>query len=83
MVVSQRPLITRRQAQFLALLAEGHNYDEIAEEVSISRWTVKNTIVTARERLGAKTNEQAVARAVTLRLVVLDWKTSPHLLQAA
>lgn len=52
--VDPETVITPRQLELLALLASGHNYDEIGKLKFVSRWTVKQTLHRARERVGAK-----------------------------
>lgn len=59
-------MLTERQAQFLGLIAEGLSYDEIGAQCFCSRWTVKNTLVSARERLGARNLPESVSRAISL-----------------
>jgi hypothetical protein len=58
--------------EFLSLNAMGKTYSEIAAECYVSRPTVDKTIVSARERLGAKNVQQAIVRAIALELLILD-----------
>lgn len=50
-----------REREILALLAKGHNLKSAATEMSVSYWTVRDHLETARLRLGARTTAQAVA----------------------
>lgn len=67
-----RPLLTRRQLEFLALTARGLQQSEIATACYVAEVTVRNTIVEARSRLGARNTAQAVALAVSLELIVFN-----------
>jgi DNA-binding CsgD family transcriptional regulator len=46
-------------------------YDRIAERLGISRPTVELHLANARRKLGARTREQALAKAVALGLLDL------------
>lgn len=61
--------LTEREADVLALLAEGLTYDEIGRELSISPETVRTHLQKACDRLGASTRTQAVATALRLGLI--------------
>jgi predicted transcriptional regulator len=58
--------------QFLSLQAAGKTQNEIAAECFVSPNTVRNTIVTAQERLGAKSTLQAVVFAIAYELLACD-----------
>lgn len=65
-------VLTKRQAEFLALSAQGLNQTDIAEEFCLSPWTVKNTLQGAKDRLGARSLPQAVAKAIAFDLLAID-----------
>jgi DNA-binding NarL/FixJ family response regulator len=64
-----RPVLTEREGQVLALLAEGLTHDEIGARLSISPETVRTHVRKACARLGASTRTQAVATALRLGLM--------------
>lgn len=66
-------LITARQIEFLALAARGFTQAEIANLCFVKPDTVQKTIDAARERLGARTTTQAVAIAVSLELITVEF----------
>lgn len=70
--VSDDITLTLRQAEFLALSAQGLNRTDISKEFCISPWTVKNTLQEAKGRLGARSLPQAVAKAIAFGLIVVD-----------
>jgi DNA-binding NarL/FixJ family response regulator len=55
--------LTAREMQVLTLLAEGHEQDEIASQLFISRRTVGTHIENLMRKLGVRTRVQAVALA--------------------
>jgi DNA-binding NarL/FixJ family response regulator len=61
--------LTERELAVLALLAEGHTYDEIGARLSIGAETVRTHLQKACERLGASTRTQAVAMAIRQGLI--------------
>ncbi|MGH2995706.1 MAG: response regulator [Gaiellaceae bacterium] len=61
--------LTEREADVLALLAEGLTYEEIGRQLSISPETVRTHLQKACDRLGASTRTQAVATALRLGLI--------------
>jgi DNA-binding CsgD family transcriptional regulator len=63
------PMISPRQRQVLALMAEGHGDGQIARRLGVSMRTVRAYTAGLRERLGAANREQLLARAVALGLV--------------
>lgn len=63
------PRLTERERECLLWLAAGLRNDRIAERLGIRGATVEMHLRNARRKLGARTREQAVARAVALRLV--------------
>ncbi len=58
-------LLSPRQQQILQLLAEGYSQKEVARELRITRQTVKTTLWTLRERLGARNTTHAVYLMLT------------------
>ena len=62
--------LSMRQRQVLQCAAEGKNGLQIAQELCISPQTVRHHLMAARLRLQARTTEQAVAIALTRRLII-------------
>jgi DNA-binding CsgD family transcriptional regulator len=58
---SPRGLITSRERQVLALVAEGLTSEEIARRLAISRRTVESHVASARRKLDSTTRGQAAA----------------------
>jgi DNA-binding NarL/FixJ family response regulator len=61
--------LTPRQRQVLSLMAEGKTTREIAYELGLSPFTVKNYIERIYERLGALDRVQAVSTAMREGLI--------------
>ena len=61
--------LSPREAEVLKWLSAGYRNDRIAEKLRISVPTVNFHISAAKRRLGAKTREQAIAMAVSIRLI--------------
>jgi len=61
--------VTPREADVLALLAEGLTHEEIGSRLSISSETVRTHVRKACDRLGADTRTQAVAMALREGLI--------------
>ncbi|EEW25684.1 helix-turn-helix transcriptional regulator [Rhodobacter ferrooxidans] len=61
--------LTPREVDCLSWLAAGLRPDQIAETLGIGYRTVDKYIVSARGKLRARTRDQAVAKALTLRLI--------------
>jgi DNA-binding CsgD family transcriptional regulator len=59
-----RPPLTRREREILALLAEGMSGAQIAEKLVLSPETVRTHVRNAMAKLGASTRSQAVALAL-------------------
>ncbi len=57
-------LLTARQVQVLALVAHGYSHKQVARELGIAEHTVKNTLVTAFDKLEANNAPHAVALAL-------------------
>ena len=64
-----RASITPRQRQCLALVSQGRRVREIANHLGLSVSAVEQYLRAARQRLGARTRADAVARAVRLGLL--------------
>jgi len=63
--------LSPRERECLTWLASGLRHDRIAEKLGITVPTVELHLANARRRLGARTREQALARAVALGLLDL------------
>lgn len=61
--------LTRREIECLEWVARGFQDDRIAARLNISRSTVRLHLSAARRKLKAKTREQALVRAVQLKLI--------------
>jgi DNA-binding NarL/FixJ family response regulator len=61
--------LTEREREVLALLAEGLQHEQIAQQLGISAETVRTHLKKASDRLGASTRTQAVATALRLGLI--------------
>ena len=61
--------LTPREIECLEWVARGFQDDRIAARLNISRSTVRLHLSTARRKLKAKTREQALVRAVQLKLI--------------
>lgn len=57
--------LTKRQKECLAAVAQGKQYEQIAQDKKISPHTVRNNIIAARKKLGATTTAQAVILAIS------------------
>ena len=68
-------VLSERQVQVLALVAEGLTDDEIARQLDLSAKTVGHYLDTARARLDARSRAQAVA--VALRQGLLPGQEVP------
>lgn len=75
----QAPALTPREQDVLRVLAETDSRAEIADRLYVSINTVKAQLRTLYGKLGARTREEALARAVALGLLVLDepWSRAP------
>jgi two-component system nitrate/nitrite response regulator NarL len=65
----QRPLLTERESQVLALIAQGMSGPEIGERLFISSSTVKTHVKSVLEKLGAPDRAAAVAEAMRRGLI--------------
>jgi two-component system nitrate/nitrite response regulator NarL len=64
-----RPLLTERESQVLALIADGHSGPEIGERLFISSSTVKTHVKSVLEKLGVSDRAAAVAEAMRRGLI--------------
>jgi DNA-binding CsgD family transcriptional regulator len=55
---------TLKQREYLAIIASGGSTYDVAEICYVSQHTVRNTIVAAKERVGASSTSNLVAMAV-------------------
>ena len=62
-------LLTRRQDEILALLAQGYSGPEIAEKLTLAISSVRSHVVQIYGKLGANTKRQALTRATELGLL--------------
>jgi transcriptional regulator EpsA len=65
----QAPPITARERQILSGVREGKNNQEIGVQLGISALTVKNHVQKILRKLGAANRAQAVAKAMTMKLL--------------
>jgi DNA-binding NarL/FixJ family response regulator len=65
------PVITRREAEVLQLVADGLSTTEVAARLYISVKTVKNHLASIYAKLDARDRTQAVVRAVRMGIVHL------------
>lgn len=56
--------LSKRQAEILLLLANGHKLGEIADKLNISDSAVNQYLANLRRKLNARTKEEALAKAV-------------------
>ncbi|QOH59528.1 MULTISPECIES: response regulator [Rhodococcus] len=61
--------LTRREYEVLRFAAMGHSNPEIAQELSLTRNTVKTYLQSAMQKLNARNRVEAIARAHELRLL--------------
>jgi len=61
--------LSRREAEVLELIAQGHGYEEISAELGIGMETCRTHLKHACVRLGAATRTAAVARALRQGLI--------------
>jgi two-component system NarL family response regulator len=65
---SNKPMLTPRESEVLAHVADGLSHEEIGRRLSISPETVRTHVRKACERLNARTRTHAVATALRLGL---------------
>ncbi len=61
--------LTKRQVQFLQLVADGYSSKEIAHQLSLTEQSVKNRLFKAMRKLGVSNRAQAVAVAIGCGLI--------------
>jgi two-component system nitrate/nitrite response regulator NarL len=61
--------LTRREYQVLRLVATGHTNPEVADELGLTRNTVKTYLQSAMGKLGARNRVEAIAKASEARLL--------------
>ena len=66
---ARRPVLTPRERDCLALVAEGLSDGDIGERLGIAQLTAHAHVENAKRKLGAKTRAQAVARLYSLGLL--------------
>jgi len=67
--VPQNDKLSAREKDVLSWLAMGLRPEEIADQLNIGYRSVDKYIVSAKNRLGAKSRDHAVARALSLGLL--------------
>jgi NarL family two-component system response regulator LiaR len=65
--------ITPREAEVLKLLAQGRTNPQIAQDLAVSRGTVKIHVQNIISKLGVSDRTQAAVRAIELGLFEPDW----------
>lgn len=68
-IVGSTPLLTERQKTALTLFHNGQTYDQICEELDISRTALRSRLTNARRVLGAETNIDAARIAFERGLI--------------
>lgn len=63
------PVLTRREVEVLSLLATGLQTARIAERLNIAEITVAKHFRSARRKLGSRTREQALIKAMQFKLL--------------
>lgn len=61
---TERPVLSRRELEVLRLMAQGWDTQRIADDLGISRHTVRNHIRNLRQRLNASTKLDAVVKGL-------------------
>jgi DNA-binding NarL/FixJ family response regulator len=65
-------IVTKREEEVLQLIADGCSTTEVAEQLFISKKTVKNHLASIDQKLDARDRTQAVLRAVRMGIVRLS-----------
>jgi DNA-binding NarL/FixJ family response regulator len=66
------PLLSKREAEVLQLIARGASTSEAAAELYISVKTVKNHLASVYQKLDSRDRTQAIVQAVRLGIITLD-----------
>lgn len=66
---TERPVLGPREATILQLVADGHSNETIASMLHYSVATVRRSISSLYQRLGARNRASAIARAHELKLL--------------
>ena len=66
-----RPNLSPREVDAITLLALGYGRAQVAQSLAISEHTLRVYIESARHKLGAINTVHAVARAMTLGLIIV------------
>jgi len=61
-------ILTKREVEILNMIGAGRSNKEIAEELSISYWTVKNHVNNLFTKLGIHTRAEAIHFAISMKL---------------
>jgi DNA-binding NarL/FixJ family response regulator len=61
--------LTPQETRLLALLAEGHSYQAVANRIHVSLNTVRNYIRSVYDKLHVHTKSEAVSKAIKARLI--------------
>ena len=80
---SAAPALTERELEVLGLIARGYHNEEIAEELTISEYTVRNHISNIFDKLKVKTRVEAVVSALSLDLISLQQVTEESITNKA
>jgi len=70
--------LTKKQAQYVSLVASGLTTEEIADDCLVSTHTVRNTIVKAKERVDASSTANLVATSVQEKWIIPLNETIPY-----
>jgi DNA-binding NarL/FixJ family response regulator len=68
-MATERRLLTPREAQLLRLLAQGHTYAGVGEQLGVSPHTVGSHIRNIYRKLEVHSGRAAIWRAMELRLL--------------
>lgn len=70
--------LTQKQALYVAELASGSSNPEIAEKIHVSEHTIRNTLVSAKERVGASSTANLIAMAISKGWIELTSNKIPY-----
>ena len=69
LAASPKGTLSHRELEVLGFLREGYSYPEIAERLAIAERTIRAHMTLIKEKLGAATPAQCIARAYDLGLL--------------